>query len=422
MVLAVSAAFGLLAARANAIQAEDVLPPPNGSAPASNGQPAFGLDECIHMALEKQPALAAQQASLASANTAARGLNSLIKLPLLASDLPIRRKQACLGIAIAQAGLDQAQWETIYSVTRLYFTVLYARSQEKVVKDQITRLQFYLDRVKEVVKSGTTREYTEITVDKIAIHLRLAETKLVEAQEGEKRATAALGEAIGLDPGTCFSVPPGDLPDPHVTLCCGDVVAMALARRGELVQVVTASQVVDLEVAAQKKLFWPVARTFASGSDIHARPVPQGHANREYWPGATGLEMPTFFAGPKWARVERARELSARAGAVVDKTRNLIALEAEDAFLKCQEAANKIPSARQAVEAGDRVIGAARKGLGEVGGTRVEDILTSEGDFARAQATLNEARYQKAIELAAVQRVTAGGFDPGFAIAVAVHP
>src|SRR5207244_983968 len=69
-------------------------------------------------------------------------------------------------------------------------------------------------------------------------------------------------------------------------------------------------------------------------------------------------------------------------------------------------------------EAGERVIGAARKGLGEVAGTRVEDILTSEGDLARAQAAHNEALYQQAIELAALQRVTAGGFDPGFVIAV----
>jgi outer membrane protein TolC len=372
------------------------------------------------MALDKQPALAAQQASLASANTQARGLCSLKQLPLIGSTLPVRRKQACLGVVIAQAGLDQAQWEAVYSVTRLYFTVLYARSQARVVHEQITRLQFYLDRVQDMVRSGASREYTGITVDKIAIHLRLAETRLVEAEEAEKRATAALGEAIGLDPSCCFTVPNEELPNPHVSPCCGDLVALALARRGELVQAVNASRVVELEIAAQRKTCWPIAHTFAAGSDIHARPVPQGHANREYWPGATGLEMPTLFAGPKWARVERAGELSARASAVVDKTRNLIALETEDAFFKFEEAARRIPSARQAVESGDRVIAALRKGLGEVGGARVEDILQSEGDFARAQAGLNDALYQQAIELAALQRVTAGGFDPGFGIAVPV--
>jgi outer membrane protein TolC len=187
-----------------------------------------------------------------------------------------------------------------------------------------------------------------------------------------------------------------------------------------MVQVTTVSRVVELEVSAQSKSCLPVVRTFASGSDIHARPVPQGHANREYWPGATGLEMPTVLAGPKWARVQRARDLSARAGAVVDKTRNLIVLETEDAYLKWQDATGKLPEASRAVEAGKGIVRANEDGFRKApGAIRIEDILTSEGDYARASAVYNEALYQQAIELAALQRVTAGGFDPCFGIVVA---
>src|SRR5262249_53782807 len=100
---------------------------------------------------------------------------------------------------------------------------------------------------------------------------------------------------------------------------------------------------------------------------------------------------------------------------------NLIVLECEDSFFKWREAAEKLPDARQAVESGNQVIAVARKGLGEVAGTRVEDILISEGDFARALATYNEALYQQAIELAAMQRVTAGGFGPGLGTSVTIH-
>ena len=78
-----------------------------------------------------------------------------------------------------------------------------------------------------------------------------------------------------------------------------EIVALALARRGEMVQVVTAAEVTDLEVAAQDKSFMPRVTTFAFGADIHAHPVPQGISNNEYRPGATGLEMPPSLAGPR---------------------------------------------------------------------------------------------------------------------------
>jgi outer membrane protein TolC len=413
----------ILGTEESSVLAQTALPPPVASLPAPP-PPAYGLQDCVRMGLDLQPALAAQRASLASANTQAQGLNSLFQPPLIGRSLPIRRQQACLGIAIAQAGLDQAEWETVYAVTRMYFTVLYARAQRTVVDEQITRLQFYFDRLRELVESGETRgpNLTKLEVDKIALHLALAKTQKIEADQGQKRALAALGEAIGVEPGKCYEVVGELLPHEVIAPCCGDLVALALSRRGEMVQVTTVSRVVELEIGAQSKSYLPVVRTFAAGSDIHARPVPQGHANREYWPGATGLEMPTVFAGPRWARVQRAQDLSARAAAVVEKTRNLIVLETEDAYLKWQDATVKLPDASAAVEAGKRIVKANEEGFRKAAGaTRIEDILTSEGDYARATATYNETLYQQAIELAALQRVTAGGFEPCFGITVAVQ-
>ena len=36
----------------------------------------------------------------------------------MARDLPIRREQACIGITIAAAGLEQAEYDTLYAITR----------------------------------------------------------------------------------------------------------------------------------------------------------------------------------------------------------------------------------------------------------------------------------------------------------------
>ena len=67
--------------------------------------------------MSRQPALAAARASLAAAESGKRGLDSLgLFGNILAPDLHIRKQQACLGISINAAGLQQAEWETRYAV------------------------------------------------------------------------------------------------------------------------------------------------------------------------------------------------------------------------------------------------------------------------------------------------------------------
>jgi outer membrane protein TolC len=372
------------------------------------------LPEALRIALEQQPALTAHRASLASAQTAYDGLQKLHLTGLLSRDLPIRRRQACLGVRIAEAGLDQAEWETMYAVTRTYFGVVYARDQLRVAQDVAESLKFYEDRVRDLVKKGESREWTTSTVDKITAYQRLAQTKQADATRGIERATAALKEAMGVAPELPVQIGDDQLPSPRVEVNREQIVALALVRRGELVQANTAAEVVELEVKAQGTTCLPTARTFAAGADIHARPVPQGIANSEYRPGAISLEMPTLFAGPRSSRVARARDLSGRAAAVVEKTRNLVVLDADDAYLRWAEWAHKVPQTRDAAQAGSRLAKTTREDFRASQKVRIDDILANEVLAGQAQSSYNEALYQQLISLAGLQRVTAGGFDAGF--------
>lgn len=382
---------------------------------SGNAAPSFTLADCMRIAIEQQPALAAQRASLAAAQDGYRGLQELCVPVILARDLPIRRKQACLGVTIAYAGLCQAEWETVYAVTRTYFGVVYSRQQLRVADDLVNSLRFYEERVRDLVNKGESpKEWTTSTVDKITIYLQLADVRKAEALRGIDRANAALREAMGVGPETAVEVTEQTLPVPNANPKREEIVAMALARRGELVQAVTAAEVTDLEIAAQGKTFRPTAATFASGADLHARPVPQGIINREYRPGATGLEMPPNLAGTRSARMDRARDFSARAMAVIDKTRNLIALEAEDMFYKWEEGSRKVPQSQTAEQAGNRLAKNTREDFRAAQRVKIEDILTNEALAAQAAATYNEALYQLVVALADLQRVTAGGFDAGF--------
>lgn len=387
--------------------------PPTKTAVANH---PLSLAECLQIAYDQQPTLAAQRATLASANTRSAALQ---KLPfrgiIIARDLPVRREQACLGIHIAEASLNQAEWETVYAVTRTYYGVIYARQQLRTAHDVVESLKFYHDRVADLVKSGSSRNLTTSTLDKIDLYLRLAQTKQAEATRGIGRATAALREAMGLGLDYPLTIPEIQLPAPGGKYDKDEIVKLALARRGELIEASTVAEVINLEVQAQDKTCMPTARTFAAVSDIHERQVPQGYSNGEYRPGATGIDMPTELAGPRSLRVDRARDLSARASAVVDKTRNLIALEAEDMYFKWEEASRKLAETQGAASAGARLSKNTRDDFVASQNVSINDILTNEVLAGQAQGNYNETLYQLITALAGLQRVTAGGIDPGLA-------
>jgi outer membrane protein TolC len=396
---------------------EEIHAPGTATATATEdlSQPVMvlSLGECISLALERQPALAAHRATLASAEANYRALEDLRVPTFLVRDLPIRRKQASLGITVAAAEVDQAQYETVYAVTRTYMGVLYGRAQKAEVVDKtIDRLKATLEVAQRHVQ-GASKYVTTRDVNKITIYLHLAENRRAEAERGIQRALAALREAIGLEPGCCLQVPEEALPQPQFTLCLGDLVALALSRRGELVQAANSAQVTALEVCAQSKSCKPTMRTFASVVDIHARNIPQGISNTDYRPGAVGLEMPTTLVGSRSARMERARDLNGRADAVVEKARNLITLETEDAFYKWEESAKKVPTTKEAAGKALSLVDDIEKDFRGDVGVKVEDVLNDQVLWAQSQGQYNEALYQQVLALAALERITAGGFSAG---------
>ena len=405
------ATAGLLGA-GSGLRAADAIPaelPPALAAPAG----ALTVGDCIRIGHDTQPSLLAQRASLASAQTQAAALDHLMVPTFIARDLPIRRQQACMGITIATAGLEQAEHDTIYAITRTYYGVIYAREQLKVAENLSKSLKTYRDSISELVKKGESREYTTNTLDRITVYLKLAEGKQAEAARGIDRALAALREAMGVDGQTPVVLAEDKLPLLQVTATREQIVAAALARRGEMVQANIAHEVVDLEADAQGKvLLRPTVHTFAAAVDVHSRPVPQGFMNGEYRPGATSLEMPVLFAGSRHYRVEKAHDLGVRASAVVEKTHNLIVLEAEDAYFKYEEAVRKLPLTEEAAQAGARLSKSTSDDFAANAKVKIDDILTTEGLSAQAKASHNETLYTLIIALAGLERVTAGGFVP----------
>jgi outer membrane protein TolC len=350
---------------------------------------------------------------LVAAEDGKRAIEAL-RVPLaLVPELPFRRQQFGLGILAASAGLDQAERETVYAVTRTYFTVLYAREQHNVARGVVERLAATREAAQEALEAGA-RDVTAADVNRTSVYLRLAQTRQTQAAQGAKRALVALREAIGLEPAVVLDVPFGRLPEPETTPNRDEILRAALARRGELAQAGIFAQIACLEVEAQaSNALKRKMETFAAGTDIHALQIPAGTHNAEYRPGAVPPEMPALLAGSRPERVQHAQSLKARAETVVETTRNLIALEAEDAFLRWEEESRQARQAREAADAGEKLAGDLRKDFTSGQKVKVEDVVTAQVLASQARSQYNESLYRQILALADLERVTAGGFCAG---------
>jgi hypothetical protein len=401
-----------------------VLAPGANAAPAlgSSGAP-LGLVECRAIARSQQPRIAVQHASLAAAEDACRALEALKFAVLVDPELPVRRRQAAMGINAAIAGVDQAEHESDYAVTRTYFSVLYAREQERVARDIVDRLSSIHQAVKQQVESGA-RDASEADVRRAEVYLRMATAKKIEAAVGVRRATNALLEAMGFGCDGNIEITIGRLPELDAHPIQEEIIALALARRGELIRSNVLADVACLEVEAQNVCVAYRKETFAAGTDIHAVLIPQGIQNTEYRPGAVAPEYPTMLAGSRQERVRHAQSLYARARSAADVARNLIVLDAKDAYLRWEEAARQISEAKQGADSGEYLANELSKAFTSGLKVKVEEVVSARVLGAQARASYNEAVFHQLLALADLERVTAGGFNARLAEAsiVAAQP
>jgi outer membrane protein TolC len=387
--------------------------------------PKLDLPTCRRMAMENQPAIAAARASLAAAQARVNGLENLRLAGLLRHDLDIRRHQSCLGLQVATAQLVTAEYETLYAVTRTYIGVLYAQTQLRVADRALEdaekspdSLRFLRELANGIYKSGSRKDVKLYHVDQLDSYIHLALGKRQEAVEGLERARTGLREAMGVCADYLLDIADSSLPQIELTVTLDQVICLALSRRGEIAQANLAWEITSDEAKAQATSNKPKMVTFAAGSDIHAQPVPQGVRDGEYRPGAVTIEMPTTMVGRKDARVQQANALNGRAAAVSEKTRNLVTLESKDAFLQWEMESTRAPEFKKGKEGGRKVYESIRQAFDPkdkaAGKPTLEEVLNAAVQATQMEVQANFAHYRYLLSLAALERVTAGGIDPGF--------
>lgn len=369
------------------------------------------LAECIRLALEKQPAVAARRASVKAAEEYCQSVADR-KMGLLTGDLPVRRRQAPLGLQFVQAGLRQTECDITLAVTRAYLTVLHIRRRQDIFHQAVDDLQQRLDWLRQEHNRGSRPELGPRNLQQLATYLSLAQARQQEADQGLPRALTTLRETLGVAPDFALDIPNTPLLMPTVQVNREEILSLAQSGRPELIQAMHLAEITGLEVEAQGELRRINTKTFVACMDFHAPPPPAGAAPQSK-PIVINPEMPGHLLGTRCARMERIKAYRVRADELVQNLRNQVTLEADDAFLKWQEEARKLAHFRQTAEQAARAVASADRDFAQQTATvTYDDVLAAVVLATQLQARSAESLFLYAASLAELQRVTGGGFNP----------
>jgi outer membrane protein TolC len=101
----------------------------------------------------------------------------------------------------------------------------------------------------------------------------------------------------------------------------------------------------------------------------------------------------------------------------VEKTRNLIVLDAEDVFLRWQENGNKLARLREAADAAEKLARDLRDDF-KTAGTKVklDDVINAGILATQLRVEANETQHKYVLTLASLERVTGGGLKIDFGL------
>jgi hypothetical protein len=389
--------------------------------PAAEEGPELSLGDCIAVALERQPAIKAVKASIASTEDGYRALMNIhTGGTLISPDLQIRKQQAQRGLAASAGEFQKVHNEVIQDVTRMYYTAVYAKQQGEIAKNMVDRLVYLAKLIEEILnKKLPPGELGGLNMGKLRVvqmGVITAKQLHLKATVGRKQALAALRQAMAVDEKSFpFRVKDAELPimTQQAPITKELVVEQALCRRPELALAAAGVDVFRLEVYAQGKIpFRRVVPTFASGTDLHSREIPQAIRTKEYRPGAIIPDMPTQLVGSKYDRVARAMSYSQKAEAVYEGAHGLVVLEAENGYYEFEMANEKLKLAKDQLE-----LALELKSLTDARAPDMKEkdqIVQAEIAVAKVQADYVESVFDHLLSLAALERITAGGIKPAF--------
>ena len=394
----------------------------------------FTLDQCISIALKKNPSLTAAsntvdifQSRVGEARSGyypqltANGsydrikpltgtvqaiggtkpydlYNANISLSQLLFDFGKTSSQVDISkynLQASRSDFDSTTDGIIFSVKQGYFGLLQALRNKDLAVEVVKQAQVHLDQAKGFYDVGTK---AKIDVINAQVNLSTAKLALIRAENAIRVAYVVLKNAMGVP--EAMDRPVLDiLSYKKYEVTFDDALARAYENRPDLRALVARRQAAEENIAFAKTGYYPVLTGNAAynwaGADIGD--LGQG------WNVGAMVTIPLFNGGLTRNQVAEARSNFYVLKANEESTRQQILLDVQQGYLSLQEAEESISTAdlavKQAQENLDLSNGRYAAGVGSP--IEITDALTS---FANAQVAYNAALYNYKVAQATIEK------------------
>ncbi len=296
----------------------------------------------------------------------------------------------------ASAELDEVHNALIFRVVEAYFLVLEALDRQAVQAETVELVKTQLELVRARYEAGAV-----VHTDLLNTEVRLAEEqqRLITARNAVELAYAALYYTLGvpqpeakpaLDVSCRLDPVEGALPE---------VIEEALHARPAFQALDLRREALESRIRAAKAEAYPKLNGFGS---YYLDSEKLDEFEDGLWFGAS-VDWTLFNGFRTQAEVRQARARLAEVEAFLQDLRQSIELEVRRAYLRADEAAQRLPLAAKSVTQADESEQLTRTRY-EAGAALITELLDAELAFSRARMAEVGARYDHQIALASLRR------------------
>ncbi len=290
------------------------------------------------------------------------------------------------GIHISQLNATKTRQNIKLGVSQIYFRILEAEKMKTVVEESLQVIEEQLKIAKDFLSQGLVNKS-----DVLALEVRLEERKqeLISITNQFKIAVATLNRFTGLDIEhetkieDVLEVEPWN--DNYISL-----LQKALKQRPDLIALERQIVSAQAEYASIRANYFPIISAFGNYSATTESSFGSSDSGRLV--GGLVVQVPIFDGGVTHRKLQRKEKEIAEIRDTRDEHVDNIALEVKKAFLKLQEAAEKIPVARKSIELADENLRINRDQYGQ-GLVTSATVLIEADHLSSARANYYRALY-----------------------------
>lgn len=304
-----------------------------------------------------------------------------------------------------QEAVNEAGAEIVFAVRNTFLDVILARDVVNVYHDALATAELNLEMVGKMQAQGIVSEYEKLRAEVEVANLR---PQLLQAQNRSELALYALRNLLSLDLTESIELQYAyDATSAGGTLYLARLTELAIANRAVLKQQEHLKDITRRAVGIAKAEGAPKF-DFVSQYGWRYQADDLGLDRNKWspsWSASLSLSYPIFNGFSTKASVRKAKVDKLQVELGYEKLREQVELQVRDAYMRYNEAVERLQSQRKTIEQAEEGLRIARIRYQNGVGTQLE-ILSSESALTLARTNYVQATHDVALSVYRLERVT----------------